>query len=504
MSEQVHLPCPCGKSSDAYAVYSDGHGWCFSCGKYFKGDNDLSEDCTYQTLAWRGISVETMKFYGVYTKVSSDGEPLSIAFPYPYGDNTFKVRNLKEKAFRAVGDMTKAALFGKDKFQGGGRSITIFEGELDAQSGYQILRTPCVSVRSASSARKDCSQEWEYLNSFERIYLAFDGDEAGTKAAEAVAGLFVFDKIYKVGLTKHKDCNEFLQHGDENEFRNAWTNARKFVPEGIISSREEFFKVIDDDVGRVGVPYPFPTLNSLTEGIRNGEIVLVSALEGIGKTEILRCVEHFLLTTTSENLGIIHLEETKGRLIKGLAGYVLNQPAHLKKGDVSNEEIKQALDALVKNDYSRLNVYSHFDTGDLDVILDRIRFLVSVCGCRKIFLDHIGLLVSGLQEDDERRKLDYISTILARMVKDLDFSLILAAHVNAQGNIRGSTYPSKVAHIWLHLSRDLTAENVFERNLTNLMIKKNRPTGQTGPAGVLSFDPETFKLSELIQGELPT
>ena len=76
--------------------------------------------------------------------------------------------------------------------------------------------------------------------------------------------------------------------------------------------------------------------------------------------------------------------------------------------------------------------------------------------------------------------------------------------VNAQGQIRGSTYPSKVAHLWVHLHRDLTADAVFERNLTYLTIKKNRYTGQTGPAGVLQFNPETYKLSELLQGELPT
>lgn len=522
---KTHLPCPCGSSSDAYTLYSDGHGYCFGqCGgKYFRNnqeeneyqdmpDKTPEEGVTFQTLGWRCVNPDTMKFFGIYTKVSAEGVPLSIA--YPYGSpvdkktglavETFKVRRLDSKEFYAVGLMSETTLFGKHKFQAGGKCITIFEGELDAASGWQILRSPCVSVRGASSAERDCKAEHDYLNSFDTIYICFDGDEVGQKASEKVAQLFHYDKVRLVKLTKYKDCNDFLVHGENTEFRNAWSNAKKFSPEGIINDRAEFFKIIDEDVKRVGIDYPFATLNALTEGLRTGEIVLMSALEGIGKTEVLRSIEYHLLRTTTQNIGIIHLEETKGRLIKGLAGYVLNHPVHLKHGAVSNDEIKTALDDLVQGDYSRLNVYSHFDTDDVDVILDRIRFLVSVCGCRTIFLDHIGLLVSALQDDDERRKLDYISTVLARMVKDLDFCLVLAAHVNAQGQIRGSTYPSKVAHLWVHLSRNLTAESAAERNLTYLTIKKNRYTGQTGPAGILEFNPETFKLNEIIHGELPT
>ena len=35
-----HISCPCGDSSDAYSIYSDGHGYCFSCSKYFPATSD--------------------------------------------------------------------------------------------------------------------------------------------------------------------------------------------------------------------------------------------------------------------------------------------------------------------------------------------------------------------------------------------------------------------------------------------------------------------------------
>ena len=106
------------------------------------------------------------------------------------------------------------------------------------------------------------------------------------------------------------------------------------------------------------------------------------------------------------------------------------------------------------------------------------------------------MVVSGLELEDERRTLDFLSTSLATMVHDLNFSLVLVSHVNDEGKTRGSRNISKVADLWLALDRDHTNSNEAIRNTTNLTIKKNRFTGQTGPAGKLVFDPLTFRITE--------
>ena len=79
-------PCPCGRSSDAYEIYTDG-SYCYSCNKSFrnKGSADhLREtpdgNITYVYREWRGVTAETMKHFGVLTKCI-DGKPWSICFP---------------------------------------------------------------------------------------------------------------------------------------------------------------------------------------------------------------------------------------------------------------------------------------------------------------------------------------------------------------------------------------------------------------------------------------
>lgn len=450
---------------------------------------------TLEYLPLRSITKEVMEKFGVKTGVSESGVPVVIRFPY---DTGLKVRRLDKKEFYSEGDMKGAKLFGQSIFsQGCAQAITITEGELDALSAYQMLgpKAPVVSILGASTAHRDCREHYEYLNSFEKIYLCFDSDEPGQRAAREVAKLFDLNKVFHVKLTKHKDANEYLTSGDSEEFRRVWWNARKFVPEGVISSLSEFDAIIDSSEIKAGVPWPFKRIQEMTHGIRTGECVLLTAMEGIGKTEIVRAVEYHLLRTTQARIGVIHLEESKSRTLQGLAGYSLGKAVHLPDSGVSKDEVKDAIHKLVGED-ERLHLYSHFGSSDPDVILDTIRFLVSGLGCKYIFLDHITMVVTGLGEDDERRLLDQISTKLAMMVEELDFALIFVSHVNDEGRTRGSRNISKIADLWVHLDRDQQSGSDIERNTTHLTIRKNRYAAQTGPAGSLFFDLGTFTVAD--------
>jgi len=516
---RTHQPCPCGKSSDAYTEFDNGGGYCHSgkCGgTYFPGKGEVpndvrAEECTFEHLPFRGLTRETLQKYDILTKIAPDGRPISVGLLYAGG--AVKVRKIGNGDFPkdagniyTQGSISTAGLFAADKFPAGSaRSITIVEGEFDAPSVYQMLgsKYPCVSVQSSSSAKRDCTVHWDYLNSFERIYLALDADEPGQKATRDIAGLFDFNKVYHVRLSReYKDGNGYLQSGAGEEFKRSWYNAKRFMPEGIVSSFSEVKEILAQAKNKPTERYPFPTLQEMTDGIRTGEFVLVTALEGIGKTEFIRRIESTMLAETKDRIGIIHLEEGKDRVIKGLAGHQLRQPVHLPGSNVSDDEIFTAYQALVRDD-ERCHIYGHVGSDDPNDILDTARFLTAACGCRRIFLDHLTMAVTGWETEDERRTLDYLSTALARMCNELDFTLFCVSHVNDDGLTRGSRNISKVAHTWVHLDRDVSADNDFVRNIARVTIKKNRPTGRTGPAGKLIFNPETFMLNELSE-ELPS
>jgi twinkle protein len=516
-----HQPClnpTCG-SSDALSIYDDGHSFCFSCGTLFPSssgsvlprENDspsasLPDDSswTYEYLPWRGITSETMRAFDVKTKIDASGKPQFLGFPY--GENALIIRSLSEKKFFTKGSIKDATLFGKDKFSpGSSKACTITEGAIDALSVYQMLgsKYPVFSVRSATSAKSDCAKEQEYLNSFERIYLCLDNDDPGRKASKEIAELFDFNKVYNVALSK-KDANEYLQAGEQKQFVNSWHAAKKYVPEGIISTFQEFDLAIDqkhsDPIGM----YPWDSLNAMTLGIRPKEIVLIKAFEKVGKTEFLSSIEYHNLIKSNVNLGVIHIEEGKDRVLKRLAGYDLNIPAHLPDSNVTPEDIKSAYRRAIRSE-DRLHIYSHFGSSDPNIILDIIRFMVTVLDCRIVFLDHITMAVSGLELDDERRTLDILSTRMATMVNELNFALCIISHINDDGKTRGSRNIAKVANIILSLERDITHPDPIRRNTTHVVIEGNRFSGATGPACNLFFDQSTWTLSELtpLEAKIP-
>lgn len=486
-------------SQNNLAVYDDGHKYCYAGHGLIEGNKEtfdpLSSEYTYEYLPWRGINKETFAKYNVQTKVDPEGKPICLGFIYP---NNVKIRNVASKDFfwKDKEQPNEPGLFGKDRFSvGDSKYITITEGELDALSLHQAIRGPVVSVQNASTGVRDCISDRSFLNSFDRVYLAFDNDAPGRELTDKVARLFDFNKVFRVRFDKYKDANDYLQHGEEAVLRNLWNNAKRYQPDNIVSDLSDFEKILREKVHE-GIPYPFSALNQKLYGMRTGESILITAQEGVGKTELMHAIEFQLLKETTDAIGAIFLEEPKQRHLQALAGLQLQAPVHLPDSGYSADQVATALREVLGVD-ERLFLYSHFGSDDPESLLDTIRFLVTARGCRWILLDHITMAVSGLAGEDERRALDYFSTRLEMMVKELDFGLIMVSHVNDDGRTRGSRYISKVADIRIDARRDIQHSDSVVRNTTELVVSKNRFAGKTGFATNLLFNPETYSYAQI-------
>ena len=442
---------------------------------------------------WRGIRRTTFDYYQVKAKVDGNGSIVSVGFPY--SGNAFKVRGYSSKFFYSVN--SPKGLFGREKFSPGCHtSIILTEGELDACSVYQVTGIPSVSVRSSSSGINDVREEHSFVNSFARIYLAFDSDGPGQELTRSVAKLFDYNKVYDVRMAPRKDANEFLQQGLADDLATVIRNSKRWVPDTIVHSFAEFKEILETGY-EPGVPYPFPTLTEKTYGLRRGETVLITAMEGIGKTELMHAIEYQLLRQTNDSVGAIFLEEPKRRHLQAIAGIHLRTPVHLPDQEKTPDQIYQALEEAVGQD-GRLLLYSHFGSDDPDRMLETIRYMVAGYGVSWVLIDHLTQVLSGVPGlEDERRKLDYIATQLQMMVKELNFGLIIVSHVNDFGQTRGSRYIGKIADIRIDVTRDLSHPDELVRNTSILSISKNRFSGKTGPAGKLYFDSKTFTFSEL-------
>jgi len=468
-------------------------------------------------IEYRGITPATAKKYGIITTVENG---LVKTRTYPYTDTDGhplgrKIRLCDTKEFRWEDKTGRETLFGQSLFPAGSaQAITITEGEEDAPSVFQMTgsRFPSVSVSSAGSAAKECAAQFEYLNSFPKIVICFDKDEAkvgpdgvtrypGQDAALAVAGMFPIGKVRILTLEEHKDANDYLVHRKQNKFVSEWWAAPVYTPTGLKLGKD-MWDEINEPRKFETVHYPWDGFNKLTYGLRLSEVVLLTADTGVGKTQILKELEYHLLKEANKEYGVgfLHLEEPNVDTALGLMSIEANKPLHLPdvRETVTSEELRGYYDHTVNTD--RVVIWDHFGSNSVQEVLNKIRHMHNL-GCKYIVLDHLSIVVSD-QSGDERKQLDEISTKLKTLCMELNIAVIAVIHINRQGLIRGSAGPEKIANIIFYLHRDKEDPDEWRRNVTKVVCKKNRFCGQTGPAAYLYYEPKTGRLSELNENQI--
>jgi twinkle protein len=450
----------------------------------------------FTNLPDRKISKETCERYKVWRE---DGRDYFPAFHDGRHVGT-KFRALDDKKNQKwTGEQHE--LFGQHLFPPkSAKYITITEGEYDALSAYELLgsKWPVVSVLNGTgTALQDVKRNYEYLLSFEHIVLSFDADDAGTKAAKAVAGLFPPGKVRIMRHQIHKDASEYKLAGHGKEYSHEWWSAPKFMPDGL-KIGTDLWEEINNRPKHFQVDYPFAGLNRLTYGLRLSEMVVLTAETGIGKTSVLKEIEYALLMNPEciekgYGVGFIHLEEPNYDTALGLLSIHNNKPYHLPDTERTVDELRNAYDAVVNN--SRVVIWDHFGSNAVDAVLDKIRHMAAL-GCRYIVLDHLSIVVSD-QSGDERKQLDEIATKAKTLCMELNLSLICVIHQNRQGQIRGTAGVEQLANIVIKMYRDNTDLDEWRRNVTKLVVEKNRFSGRTGPACWLSYNGITGRLTEL-------
>jgi twinkle protein len=517
-----HIPCEACGSSDANSLFDDGHQYCFACETYVAGDGTTTkvskkpmnkelkfyDSATYLSIVDRSITSATCIAFGVkqdngkhyYPYYNPDGSMVAI-----------KTRSVEDKAFSVTGDFKDATLFGQNLFAKSGRYLTICEGELDALAAYQMQgsKYPCVSIRSgASGALKDCKAQYEWIDSFENIVLAFDADEPGQKAAQAVAELFGGKVKIMKHRTGYKDACDYLENNASKEFVDTWWGAESYIPDGIVQGNS-LWDMVSAPIEKADCDYPYEALNKLTYGIRKGELVMVTAGSGLGKSQFLREIVWHILNKTTDNIGLMFLEEGVRKTARSLMSLAINKPIHLPDVEVSPEELKDAFDRTLGSD--RVYLFDHFGSTSLENIVNRVRYMAKGLGCGYVFLDHISIIVSGGDVGDERKALDAIMTKLRMIVQETGISLICVSHlkrnegrgheegaVTSLAQLRGSGAIAQLSDIVIGLERNGQAEDMIERNTTSVRVLKNRHSGFTGPAGNILYNGATGRMLEIV------
>jgi twinkle protein len=525
-----NLPCTapdsCG-SSNAMAQYDDGGKFCHKChgwdnseksgdykvsdkprGKQMSFDFEFYHNAEYKGIPDRRIDLDTCKKFGMKTTIK--GSHLFPAYN-PKGDLVaVKERFYPDKKYQIHGDMSEAMLFGMQVFPKTGRSVTITEGEYDAMAAYRMTgsKYPHFSIFNGSgSAKKECKRGFEALKNFESITLNFDADAPGDTATEEVGPLFP-GRTKVLRLTEGKDACDYLVANKGSKYVDEFFRARQYTLGGIINGADTWEKYKEKkNVESIPFDPQYVVLNQKTYGTRLGEIVLLTAGTGSGKTQILREWKYHLLTTTMFPILDISLEEDTGDTVGGLMAIHANKRIMLPDVNIPEAEEKRIHDELFSN--KRFFALDHEGAVEDDSLLDKMEYAATVDGVKIIFLDHITIAVSDCVAGSENLSMDKFMNRLLKLVKRLNICVVVVSHLRKVGgggksfeegriptedDLKGSGSLKQISMTTIAIARNKYAENDKERNTTSFHVLKCRFSGRTGPCDFAHFDDDTGRM----------
>jgi twinkle protein len=527
MSESNFLrkeSCPKCGSKDNLARYDDGHATCFTndCNhwepptdgvqkspvkKKSKGALTDPIEGEFRALRARKLREDTCKKYG-YKIVQYQGD-MAHACDVRLADGTLVAQKIRtrDKDFRLVGSIEDKPLIGMHLFSGG-RRIIICEGEIDmlTYSQVQSNKFPVVSLpNGVKSAEKVIAANLDYLSNFDEVCLCFDMDEVGQEALSVCADLLIGHNVKLIQLPL-KDPNEMLLEGRVEELVNAMWTAKEHKPDGLLAVED----IIEDALKPVeaGLPWMWDGLNASSNGRHYGEIVLVGAGTGLGKTDTLLQQANYDLTVLGKKVGFFLLENDPIEVLQYLAGKndhrKYYEPNHPDQNDT--EAMRKSFQRYVGNCF----IYDNFGLCEWDRIKAKILYLIHM-GYRIFYVDHLTALATGNPDLSEKDALEYIMADIAEFAKRYSVIFHLVSHLStpAKGSHEEGAIPqirefkgSRATGFWAHqiiaLARNQQAATETERHTTIVVQLKRRKFGRgVGKRTYLMYDAETGVSNEI-------
>lgn len=381
----------------------------------------------------------------------------------------------------------------------------------------------------------------KFIREYEKIVLGLDNDEAtarekehrikkGKEATDDVASFLLSDNIYVARYPNErndpngvKDIRDIYKKGKWMDIWNMFAKAQdKYVPDKLIGleriSIENLRKKKKD-----GVPLPcFPRLYELTRGPRTGELWTLTGPSGAGKSTFSRKIEYAIIEylrnmdiprldgwKENEKIAIIRLEEDEEESVNSLYAEELKIDPKAFVADpeqfLTDEQHLAIHQRWIAED--KVKIFDHFGSIPTDQLLQKLKQMVFLDGCRWIILDHLSMVISGLKSDNERRDLDNIMTELAAFCKKYDVFILSISHMkrvdiqipkDKEGNLLPFWYPVRKESLrgsaaleqlsWVVLGVEPEELPDRSRGRIRSVVLKNRPHKKLGIADTLIMD----------------
>lgn len=369
----------------------------------------------------RKLTQRTVDAYKI-TRTSAEGIGPQIVFHSmsPAGE----LMNLKYLAVQRDPDGKKItrqeagcapSLFGWQVVPRDSREVIIAEGEIDAMTWFEA-GFPALSVPMGAGNHQWIDFEWENLEQFDSIYLAFDADKPGKEGGEQVAARLGTHRCLIVKLPDFKDANEAMQAGKPVEFfASAIARAQPISPVQIKTPAQFRDRVQAKFYPQGGVePGFFPRLFRKELGMRQGEVTVWTGIAGHGKSVLLN-------------------QLTLGALMEGYRCAIASMEMRgeqtlqrlLVQSELNSCPLPHAIDAMIDWLCGKMWIYDLMGNVRTKSIIDLMEYSYARHGVAWYVID--SLMKCGVSSEDYEGQRSFLNE-LSSFAKERNVHVNLVAH----------------------------------------------------------------------------
>lgn len=410
----------------------------------------------------------------VYQVVRKVGKQFRQRRPGPDGRWKWGLGNVKPVPFR-LPQMLESSV------------VAIAEGEKDCMN---LVRAGWAATCNNGGAGNFSSELAPYFAA-KHVAIFPDNDEAGRKHAESVARLLApiaaSVKVVEIpGLSLKGDVSDFLAAGGTgSELRQMWRDAEEWTPEwqfttAVPHENDKYLRTFSEYVREVGgfdgfwksvemegLATPWPILTERLNGLRNGEVYVLAARTGQGKTS---AALQFAIKSIECRVPPLLFSMEMGhrdafqRMAAIDARVDLKRYAWMRKNQPtcdSAREMEQSLRQATAK-FSKVPFYVTTKTGVTpEFLIEESRRLKERAGVGLVIIDHMQLMGATGKIRGDYEKFTAISRATKEIAVELNVPLLLVSQVS-RNNASDKRYELEIS--------DLRGTGAIEEDAAAVML----------------------------------
>jgi len=294
-------------------------------------------------------------------------------------------------------------------------------------------------------------------------------------------------EIAGLGFDRGQHTDEVIDQAEQRIFQVA-DSRRSVEASHIAPVLKETWEVLETRLQQKkivhGVPTNFARLDSLTQGLQAGELIILAARPSVGKTSFALNIARNAAVVGQEPVAIFSLEMTKQSLVQRLICSEAAVDAYLlstgQADSAAFQRIARAMDTL-----TQANIWID-DTAALSIasLRARARRMKSQHGIALVVVDYLQLMRGGRQ-DSRVQEVSEISSGLKSIAKELHIPVLALSQLSRESERRENRKPQlsdlrdsgsieQDADVVMFLYRPGMHKEDVDRSVTELLVEKNR------------------------------